>query len=84
MKPKIILTDDLIKKIKNLIKIELSPKHVPKLVLSVPDIPYTMNGKKIEVAVKNIIEGKEITNRDSIINPESIDFFLSLPELFRD
>ena len=84
MKPKNILSDDLIKKIKDLIKIELSPKHVPKIVISVPDIPYTINGKKIEIAVKNIIEGEEINNRDSMINPESIDFYDNIPELLSD
>ena len=47
----------------------------------IEDIPYTINGKKVEIAVKNIIEGKEITNKDALSNPESLDFYKNILEL---
>ena len=67
--------------LKNQIKLDIrtncSPKHVPSFIYQAPDIPYTMNGKKIELAVKKIIEGKTISNKDSIANPDSLYFFES-------
>jgi acetoacetyl-CoA synthetase len=69
------LTDIIIKKIKQLLKEDASPRHVPYLILEVPDIPYTFNMKKVESAVSNIINDKPITNRDALINPKSLDFF---------
>ena len=57
------------------IKNNCSPKHVPSFIYQTPDIPYTINGKKIELAVKNIIEGYSVSNKDSISNPESLLFF---------
>ena len=77
----ISLNDDLRKKIKTLIRQNASPRHVPEKIISVPDIPYTLNLKKVELAVKNIIEGKEVLNRASLKNPESLDFFADLEEL---
>ena len=59
-----------------------SPKHVPSIVLSVQDIPYTMNGKKVEVAVKKIINGFEVDNKESLANPESLELFKNIEELY--
>jgi acetoacetyl-CoA synthetase len=72
------LSDSLKNQIKLDIRTNCSPKHVPSFIYQVPDIPYTMNGKKIELAVKNIIEGRSISNKDSIVNPDSLYFFESL------
>jgi len=47
----------------------------------VPDVPYTLNMKKVESAVTNIIHGKPVLNRDSLINPESLDYYQNLEEL---
>ncbi|MCF7802426.1 MAG: acetoacetate--CoA ligase [Candidatus Marinimicrobia bacterium] len=58
-----------------------SPRHVPAKVLAAPDIPYTINGKKVEVAVKQLLHGGEVKNRDALKNPESLDFFRNIPEL---
>ena len=55
------------------IKNNLSPKHLPSDIIQVQDIPYTLNGKKVEIAVKNIIDGKVVENIDSISNPECLD-----------
>jgi len=69
------LTDDLKNKIKRALREEASPRHVPALIIEAPDVPYTFNMKKVESAVSNIIHGRPVTNRDSLINPESLDFY---------
>ena len=75
------LNNELIEKIKLRIKKYCSPKHVPSIIISVKDIPYTINGKKVEIAVKNIINGLKINNKDSIVNPESLDYFKKIKDL---
>ena len=55
------------------IRNNLSPKHLPSKVVQVKDVPYTLNGKKVELAIKNIFDGKDIQNLDSISNPECLD-----------
>ena len=74
----ISLNDDIVSEIKNSIKINLSPKHVPASIFSVTDIPYTINGKKVEIAVKNIVNGEEVENMDSISNSECLNEFLTI------
>ena len=69
------LNQELIKDIKYKIKHNCSPRHVPFKIIPVKDIPYTINGKKVEIAVKNIIEGKNVTNIDALSNPESLNYF---------
>lgn len=69
------LTDELEARIKRELKEKASPRHVPSLILAVPDIPYTFNMKKVESAVTNIVNGRPVTNRDALINPESLDYF---------
>jgi len=64
--------------IKQSLKRECSPKHIPYKIFKVDDIPYTLNGKKIELAIKKIIEGEEVSNRSSIVNPESLKYFENL------
>ncbi|HVN24348.1 MAG TPA: acetoacetate--CoA ligase [Syntrophorhabdales bacterium] len=73
--PGATLTDDLQKRIKNALRDKASPRHVPSLIVDVPDIPYTFSSKKVESAVTNIINGRPVTNRDALINPESLDYF---------
>jgi acetoacetyl-CoA synthetase len=75
------LDDDLVAKIKNAIKSNCSPRHVPAKILETPDIPYTINSKKVEIAVKKIINGKDVSNREALSNPESLDFYKELKEL---
>jgi acetoacetyl-CoA synthetase len=69
------LNDDLQKKIRTNIRNGCSPRHVPAVILETPDVPYTINGKKVEVAVKKLIHGQEVKNRDALRNPESLEFF---------
>ena len=75
LKPGNELTEELINKIRKSIRVNCSPRHVPAVVLPTPDVPYTINGKKVEVAVKKLIHGKEIQNRDALRNPECLDYF---------
>ena len=69
------LDEGIMKKIKTLIRSNCSPRHVPAQILPTPDIPYTINGKKVEVAVKKIIHGQDVKNKDALSNPESLDYF---------
>jgi acetoacetyl-CoA synthetase len=69
------LNDDLIKKIKVTLRINASPRHVPALILEAPDIPYTFSGKKVESAITNIVNGRAVTNRDALRNPDSLDYY---------
>ncbi len=74
------LDDELKKKINDKIRTALSPRHVPDDIYSIPDVPRTLNAKKLEVPVKNILAGipvEKAVNVDSMSNPESIDYFVS-------
>jgi acetoacetyl-CoA synthetase len=78
----ISLTEDLKNKIRKTLRENASPRHIPALLIEVPDIPYTLNMKKVESAVTNIIHGLPVTNRDALVNPESLDYYESiLPKL---
>ncbi len=81
MAPGVELTDELRNKIKKLIRENASPRHVPAKIIAVPDIPYTLNMKKVELSVKKVIEGQAVTNKDALKNPESLDFYANIPEL---
>ena len=75
------LTEDLIKKIKTTIRQNLTPRHVPAKVVAVDDIPYTINMKKVEMAVRNVIHNESVPNIDALANPESLEFYKNLKEL---
>jgi acetoacetyl-CoA synthetase len=79
------LTDNLKNKIKTALRKEASPRHVPALIIEAPDIPYTFNMKKVESAVSNTIQGRPVTNKDALVNPESLDFYERIfPELQKE
>ncbi|MEM0139100.1 MAG: acetoacetate--CoA ligase [Ferroplasma sp.] len=74
-----LLTEDLKKTIKHELASQLSPRHVPDYIYDVPDIPKTLNGKKMELPVKNILKGIDVSiavNNSSIQNPESLKYFV--------
>jgi len=75
------LTEELQSEIRKTLRENASPRHVPAKIIEVPDVPYTLNMKKVESAVTNIIHGKPVLNRDSLINPESLDYYENLKEL---
>ena len=78
------LTDDLKKKIKTILRNNASPRHVPAKIIETPAVPYTLNMKKVELAVKKVIEGQPVLNKDALGNPESLDFYGNLKELQED
>lgn len=78
MNDRVELNEELLKKIKTQIRKNCSPRHVPAIIKAVPDIPYTINGKKVEVAVKKIIHGLEVKNKDALTNPECLNFYVNI------
>ena len=75
------LDDEKINLIKLKIRKNCSPKHVPSIIIKVPEIPRTKSGKIVELAVKKIINGEMINNKAAIANPSSLDYFSNLKEL---
>ena len=73
--PGFVLDDALVKKIKTALRTKASPRHVPAVTVETPEIPVTLNGKKVEGAVTNILNGRPVGNRDALGNPESLDFY---------
>jgi len=83
--PGYTLAEELKIKIKRALRENASPRHVPALILEAPSIPYTFNMKKVESAVRNIFDGKPVTNRDALTNPESLEYFEKiLPQLQKE
>jgi acetoacetyl-CoA synthetase len=78
------LNDALKDKIRQTIRTNASPRHVPAKILSVPDVPYTLNMKKVELAVKKVVEGKPVLNKDALSNPEALNHYAGIPELQED
>jgi acetoacetyl-CoA synthetase len=81
LRPEKKLDDELIEKIKNQIRANCTPRHVPRKVVQVADIPRTRSGKITELAVRDIIHGRAITNREALANPEALDLYKDLEEL---
>ncbi|NQU66626.1 MAG: acetoacetate--CoA ligase [Candidatus Marinimicrobia bacterium] len=73
LNPEIVLSDDLKQTIRSMIRKQCSPRHVPEVIYEVKDIPYTINGKKVEIAIKRILNGMDVTNRDALVNPDSLE-----------
>ncbi len=76
-----ILNNKKIKLIKTIIRKNCSPRHVPAIIIKVPEIPRTKSGKIVELAVKKVINGEELNNKEAIANPKSLNFFKNLKEL---
>jgi acetoacetyl-CoA synthetase len=75
------LTDDLIKAIKARIRTGATPRHVPAKIIAVDDIPRTKSGKIVELAVRDMVHGRPVRNKEALANPEALDLFVALPEL---
>ncbi|XP_036077091.1 acetoacetyl-CoA synthetase isoform X2 [Rousettus aegyptiacus] len=71
----------LVRRVQDAIRAGLSARHVPSLVLETKGIPYTLNGKKVEVAVKRVIAGEPAENYAALSNPETLDWYRHVPEL---
>ena len=74
-------SNKLVHDIKKTIFKECSPRHVPEIILEAKDIPYTINGKKVEIAVKKVINGENVENKDALKNPEALDLFKNIIQL---
>jgi acetoacetyl-CoA synthetase len=77
------LNEALADGIRKSIRQNLSPRHVPAKIIQVADIPRTISGKIVELAVRNIIHGRPVTNTDALANPEALALYRGLPELAR-
>tara|TARA_B100001057_G_scaffold441122_1_gene475492 strand:- start:348 stop:2273 length:1926 start_codon:yes stop_codon:yes gene_type:complete len=75
------IDDEKVKLIKSRIRKNCSPKHVPAMIIKVPEIPRTKSGKIVELAVKQIINGEKINNKEVIANPKALKYFQNLPQL---
>ncbi len=72
------LESKLEEKIKATIRNENTPRHVPDIILAIPEVPRTISGKKVEKAVLQTIQGEKVKNKDALANPKSLDYFLNL------
>jgi acetoacetyl-CoA synthetase len=80
----VVLDDELKNKIKTILRTNASPRHVPAKIIVVPDVPYTLNMKKVELAVKKVVMGQEVLNKDALKNPEALDHYENIKELQED
>lgn len=75
------LDDDLVKRIKAEIRANATPRHVPAKIIAVADVPRTHSGKISELAVKDVVHGRAVKNRDALSNPEALAIFVDMPAL---
>lgn len=76
-----VLDDELTKEIRQTIRSNTTPRHVPAKIIQVPDIPRTLSGKIVELAVRNVVHGEPVKNQDALANPDALDHFKDRPEL---
>lgn len=81
VKPGAIFTDENQKAIKLALRTQASPRHVPDLILVAPALPRTKSNKLVELAVTDVLNGREVRNRDALANPEALDWFASIGTL---
>ncbi len=81
LQPGVNLDADLDKRIKSKIRTGASPRHVPAKIIPVDDIPRTKSGKITELAVREVVHGRPVKNKEALANPEALDLFRDLPEL---
>jgi acetoacetyl-CoA synthetase len=77
----LVLDQGLADKIKQQIRRNATPRHVPAKIIQVADIPRTRSGKIVELAVRNVVHGEPVRNREALANPEALELFKNLPEL---
>jgi acetoacetyl-CoA synthetase len=81
MQPGLVLDDALRTRIQRQIRANVTPHHVPKKIIQVADIPRTISGKITELAVRDVVHGRPVKNREALANPEALELFRDLPEL---
>ncbi|KFX68956.1 acetoacetyl-CoA synthetase [Pseudomonas taeanensis MS-3] len=75
------LTDELQSRIRQVIRANTTPRHVPAKIIAVADIPRTISGKVVELAVRSVVHGKAVKNTDALANPQALELYRDLPEL---
>lgn len=81
MRPGVALDDAKRDEIRRMVRLNATPRHVPAKIIAVDDIPRTLSGKIVEVAVRNVVHGDPVKNQDALANPEALELFANLPEL---
>jgi acetoacetyl-CoA synthetase len=84
LKDGVELTEALQQSIRDTIRQNTTPRHVPAKILAVTDIPRTISGKIVELAVRNVVHGRPVKNTDALANPEALEQYRDRPELARD
>jgi len=84
LRPGRSLDDDLRQRIRGRLRAQCSPRHVPAKILQVSDIPRTRSGKIVELAVRDVVHGRPVPNREALANPEALLLFADRPELSED
>tara|TARA_B100001105_G_scaffold51697_1_gene38997 strand:- start:63 stop:680 length:618 start_codon:yes stop_codon:yes gene_type:complete len=79
----VTLDDELRDRIRSDIRTGASPRHVPAVIVEVPELPRTRSGKLVELAVRAVVEGREVTNLEALANPSVLDHFRDLSDLSR-
>ncbi|MCK5621444.1 MAG: AMP-binding protein, partial [Alphaproteobacteria bacterium] len=77
----LILDDDLRDRIRRQVRANCTPRHVPARIVQIADIPRTKSGKITELAVRDMVHGREIKNKEALANPEALEFYRDIPEL---
>ena len=83
LKDGVSLTPELEDRVRRRIRQSTSPRHVPARIVAVPEIPRTKSGKIVELAVRDVVHGREIKNREALANPEALEYFRNREELER-
>lgn len=84
LRPGADFSPELVAAIKAKVRQDLSARHVPAKILPVAEIPYTINGKKVEIAVRQIVHGEVVAERGQLANPDVLDAFTNIPELAQE
>jgi len=79
----VTLDDELRDRIRSDVRTGASPRHVPAVIVEVPELPRTRSGKLVELAVRAVVEGREVTNLEALANPSALDYFRNLSDLSR-
>jgi acetoacetyl-CoA synthetase len=77
----VTLDEPLQQQIRQVIRAHTTPRHVPAKIVAVSDIPRTISGKVVELAVRNVVHGQPVKNTDALANPEALEQFRNRPEL---
>jgi acetoacetyl-CoA synthetase len=81
MRPGQALDAALERHIRQVVREHASPRHVPARIIAVTDLPRTLSGKLVELAVRDVVNGLPVTNREALANPEALELFRNLPQL---